>query len=439
LQLLRLAFWLLPWQRWTTGVGLALIVLGNLLPLEAAYAASTWGTLLILLPPALGGGLLLRAISAPRSLRLAPHGRARLLTAVLAMILIVALGWLAIMWVGSQRLPPKFALKAADFDWLLRGVVIGASYFVIGLFIASRSPVMMLVSLVLWLLPGPLLERLGVEDPARLWRGASGLVLLAAIWLVFGAWYLCARRIAVPGWLLPGSGSVLATTTAQPVQATSVDAALRSLLLGGGSVQRIAWQWLCALALLLGVQLVLGARSADPRLLLAVMLASLSISTPVIAAVAFSTSARSRSLWLTAGRRRGELFEFCEALVLQVSGALFLVVGLLFATLWFAFSPRPQLSLYYLVPALLVPGLAAGYLGLASLRRWRASDVLGAAVLLVSWYQGLLLPLLEGEVSPPWGILLLQVILVVVLRILAQQRWQHVDWHRAPSDAVRPR
>ncbi len=95
LQMLRLAFWLNPLQRVLTCIGIALVVVEVLYTLFHGLAflsssASTRG-LHVSAASLLMGGVYWRIVSAPRIVRLAPHGRARLLAGVLGVVLVVAL------------------------------------------------------------------------------------------------------------------------------------------------------------------------------------------------------------------------------------------------------------------------------------------------------------------------------------------------------------
>ncbi len=63
---------------------------------------------------------------------------------------------------------------------------------------------------------------------------------------LFAIWFLLARRVRPPGWLLPGGQSVLAAV-ALAESSNGVfggSEALERLLMGGSSVSRLLIQWL---------------------------------------------------------------------------------------------------------------------------------------------------------------------------------------------------
>ena len=151
LQLLKLAFWMHPLQRWASAVGI-----GVLMGLGAVVLAGTrpgqnmaaLGTVVGFVIPALMGGAFWRALSAPRMVGLAPTGRARLLLAaagVAASIAVVLVVWQFLFDLG---VPPQWRTSPAIYRQLLVGVFATATWWGLASFgrpscrflRASRSP-----------------------------------------------------------------------------------------------------------------------------------------------------------------------------------------------------------------------------------------------------------------------------------------------------------
>jgi len=437
LQLLRIACWQHPLQRVLTVAGAALLVIGPFLPVALSPPGSRLpqtflGAMLVLVTPILLGGAWWRALSAPRSLRLAPHGRLRLLLAVFAVVLTATLLWLGCyMLAFLVQVPPQYRPGFGDYASMFTLTLVAATYLSIGPFIAWHSPAGLLAALCLWLLPGLLLRTAGIEMPAEVWQRPPGWAALAAIWLVFSAWYLRARRIAPSGWLKPGGQMLFVPEAVAAPRGLSPRRGVDGLLLGGATIPRLALQWLGVVFLLLLVQaLIAHYADSEPLRVVAVMFWTLSLCAIVSGALGFAIAQRSRALWLLAGLDRAALYRRCEGLLLRAGLGIGLAFGLLFALLWSTLAPHPPWRWQYLLASLLVPGLATAWLGLSQVKRIVWWDAPAAVALCAAWYVGTAQPLFGISGRESWGLLAAEVLGAVVLREVARRRWATVDWPR---------
>jgi hypothetical protein len=435
IQLLRVGFWMLPFQRWLTVLGGALCMASLVFKLPFLMPGSTLpitflGVAIMVVTPLVAGGTFFRILSAPRSVLLLPHGKGRLLAGMIGVAMLATLIWILAYFAAFLRAPPKFR---PDFEAYTIMYVLTLSFATqcsIASFVASRGPIWALVVLGAWQLPGLVLKLLGVADVPGLIAGPVGLGLVVVSWTVFGVWYLRTRRIHSLGWAMRGKGSAMGSKVTVAHSPGTREEAMTRWLLGSGTPLRIGLQWLLGAALLIGVQLIL-ARMYDspPGMVNAMLYGTLSLSPIVIGAVSFAIAGRSRGLWLNAGRSRLQLHAWCERLMLRVALAIALPLGLLGALLWI-FLPRPALPGLYLLVAMLAPGLGAAWFGFMQLHRRISLDALGALLLVAGWYYGLVLPLFAGSAQPRWEVVAAQIALAALLREVAYVRWRAADWPR---------
>ncbi len=141
-----------------------------------------------------------------------------------------------------------------------------ASVAVVRLFAASRSLLAALATLlVLVAVLSPsvtdiLFRVLPQYGGSHQWVGIRHEVVpsIILIWVFFAIWYLRARRIHPPGWLVGGGHDVLATALVSTVAPQSRNEALQRQLLGGTTVIRLGAQWFVILGFLLGLQWLLA-------------------------------------------------------------------------------------------------------------------------------------------------------------------------------------
>ncbi len=447
-QVLRLAFWINPLQRVLTCIGVALMVGGVILALPFGVPGSTLpapflGVFFVSTTSVLVGGVYLRLISAPRIVRLAPHGRPRLLFSVMGLILVIALLWTLQYWLFFLRwVDPKFH---PSFTSQLVGLADSAavtSTALVGLFIASRSPFAALVVIFVLFSPG-LAAKLFDADLRQLVGLRGSLGTLALIWIPFGVWYLNARRISAPGWLARSGQDVLATTLIIANRPESQREALERLLLGGTTVMRFGLQWFLVLALLLGMQWLLASVGdpSDPALVIRVMLASLCIVPIVTTIVSFAAIRRSRAIWLLATSSRGEFFSRIERILIRLNLVMALVCASWLVVLWLAQPKQPDSTLHLLsaghfqLLALWVAGLFAIYTQLAGLPKWPIATLAATVLVYVLWVVNE--PADQVGMTDTAQVLAAVVLMIaltiatVALRWLAQRRWSNGDLPRA--------
>lgn len=438
LQLLRLALWQHPLQRALTVAGFALLLATPLLPAALDPPGSRvpqlfLGATLVLITPIVFGGYWWRLLSAPRSVGLAPHGRLRLLAAALGIALAAVLLWMACYAAAFLvQGPALYRPHTADYLMLLPLTFVFATWVGIGQFVASRSPAALLAVLAAWLVPPALLRLAGIGFPADYWQHPAGWAVPVLAWVAFGAWYLRARRIAPPGWLKAGGQTVFVPAAAVLPGQVAPGRGFDALLLGGGTVARIALQWLAAVFVLLLVQvLVAHYAHSDPVQVVAMLFATLSICTLVSGAIACSVARRSRTLWLLAGLDRQALYRRCEGLVLRVCAGLAAAFGLLYALVWSTLAPHPPWHPLYGALSLALPALAAAWLGLSQARRWFWFDLAASLLVVAGWWLGAVLPLFRAAPgTEPWALLAAEALFVLLLRETARRRWAQVDWPR---------
>jgi hypothetical protein len=436
IQLLRVGFWMLPFQRWLTVLGGALCLVSLLFNLPFLMPGSTLpltflGVAIMVVTPLIAGGTLFRMLSAPRAVLLLPHGKGRLLTGMIGVAMLATLIWILAYWAAFQRVPAKFR---PDFEAYTLMYVLTLSFATqcsIASFVASRGPLWALFVLGAWQVPGLVLKLMGITDVPRLIAGPVGLGMVVVSWTVFGVWYLCTRRIHSLGWAMRGKDSAMASGLAVAHSPVTREEAMTRWLLGSSTPLRIGLQWLMGAAMLIGVQLLLGrAYDSPPRMVNAMLYGTLSLSAIVIGAISFAIAGRSRGLWLSAGRSRLQLHAWCERLMLRVALAIALPLALLGGLLWTFLAPRPALPGFYLLLAMAAPGIGAAWFGFMQLHRRISLDALGALLLVAGWYYGLVQPLFSGSTQPHWGVVAAQLALAALLREVAYVRWRAADWPR---------
>lgn len=439
LHLIKLAFWMLPMQRWLTVLGLgAMMGLGVLLfpgtqlalNLSALGGVSAFAILLFL------GGAFWRALSAQRVVRLAPHGRRRMLLAVAGIAATIALAWLAWQALFDLGLPPRWRTSAAIHRQLLVGVFAAATWWGMASFIASRSPLAILCVLasviatrvIFWYIPG-------IPTLPQIWRQPWAIALPLLLWALFGAWYLRARRINPPGWLLPGGQSVFGAVAMTDAARTNLPrrAALERLLLGGTSVMRLLLQWsLVAGVLLLVLNLIGRTSEGDARSVAHVSFAALILCPVVVAALAASLVRRARALWLPSGFSRGELFGYIESTLLKLMLGMALVFSVFLLLLWYSQPWHPATTLPLMLSGLFIATLLiAGFVG-ARPGFWQGLVLI--AVLTPIWLRAFIAPLFNLTPVGTWWALAAGLVAIVALRELARRRWLKEDLPR-PSAA----
>jgi hypothetical protein len=429
LQVLKIAFWMLPAQR-------LMLLVGVTLSIGLCFAGS-WSApqalMLAMVIPLFTGGVFLRQLSSRRLAQIWPHGRGRLLAGTISVMIVCTALYIFAYLPAFANTPPRF--KAIVLEGLVMQYVVMFVFWTqctIGMFVASRKPVWALVALIAWVLPFAVMGATGQAPQAM--TGPTGFVAAVGVWVVFSIWFLTSRRIGTTEWrvrqesVTAGSEGAVATTT--PVTA------MQRWLLSSGTPVTLGVQWSLAMLVLMGVQLgvphLIGA-DGPAVWVTAMMFGTLSLAAAVIGATSWTIARRSRWLWLPAGKTRLELFKHCERLMVKSLLAIVLPMGVLSLVLWFFLDARPSLPPGYLSLAMTVPALAAGWLGLMQVHRRISLDGLAALLLVFGWLTGLISPLFRGESEPRWGVVLAELALVVLLREVAYRRWRKADWPRTQS------
>jgi len=433
-------FWMLPLQRWCTVLGIGVIAGAGSVLLGGSWSGwdvIAWGGLIGFLLPALLGGASWRALSASRQVSMAPRGRVQLLFAAMGVAIAIALLWLLYYYLYYAGTAPRYRPFANRH--LFVAVFAAATWWGIASFIASRSPLAMLLVLVFSISSFFVMDRLDPGAPASQLNQRWGIAYPLALWAAFGTWYLRARRIAPPGWLLPGGQSVLAAVSSAEarVGGLSQRAALERLLLGGTSVPRLLVQWLLVGGLLLSLLMVIARQGMGEALIVAHMAFGGLILGPAIVAVQSAAIARrARVLWLPSGYSRDQLFTFTGRTLLKYALGMALLFAAFLLMLWFTQPWRPGLTL---VDALFVVLLPPLLLVTHSLAGWRERD---------SWWRWPVVVLLclyfvyqpltstaPASAMEPWGWLwfVLAGVATISFHVMARHRWLTGDLPRVPT------
>ncbi|HUG71813.1 MAG TPA: hypothetical protein VMK82_00175 [Steroidobacteraceae bacterium] len=474
---LRLSFWGSAAQRVCTlaGFGLALgasllnLLLGE--PLRSAGARfvspqmATWGVMIACLPLLVQAGPMWRAVSSQRAVLLAPRGRRRLFIAALAVAAAAALFMSAFNLLAQAPWIIRLALRSpAEAFWAQYAAVqwslmfatsfVLATWWGIGAFWASRSPLAALVLLVGLVAVGlgmPLLAA-HLVDPTNCLASAGALCTTAAslrggggeppflhfkfalaVWGICALWYLNARRIAPPGWLLAGGQSLLAATTVGHANAPLArSAAIEHLLFGGSSIGRLLAQWLLAGLLLLAMLLLLSRQVDDSALVAWVLRATLVIASGIVLALSLAARRRARALWLPAALDRTQVHDLVRNGLLKLALGLTLVAAMFLVAQWYALPWPGGLSLPQALVALLAANLLWVALVLYRASGWAHLAVSGGALMLL--YFGFAAPLVRNAPGN-WGWLTAMLVAAAALLLLARRRWMNSD---LPSATTAP-
>jgi len=441
LRLLQAILWTLPIQRACTVLGfggaLGLAAVNALAgPSNALFFAMLTANVIGAAPAMLLGGGLLRAVSAPRVVSLAPRNRARLLAAGAGVVATIALWEVLCYLLFFAVLAPGRRMGLPGYGEIFFSAVLIGMLAGLFSFFSSRSPLAMLISLGVCIAGA---YWFGPDGAARAWAHDWWILAPVAVWLAFATWYLRARRIAPPGWLLPGGQSVFAavTITDATLAGASGRSLLERLLLGGTTAPRIAMQWLLAGGLLLGWLLFLARRAGDQAGITAhFAFGALLLCPAIVAAQSLAAVQRSRALWLVSGYSRTQLLAFIERTLARFASGMTLVFAIFLLVLWYALPWHPDLTLPEALLAMLLPSLQLATLALVRPRGWEQYWRWPLAILLcwfIAW-KPLTASDPTGWTGPrvwPWFVA--AVIAIIAFHLTARRRWQVEDLPRATS------
>jgi hypothetical protein len=428
-------FAIVPLQRWMNWIAVillafALLNLGN----DGVLILAIPAMLLLVMVPAMSGGVALRYACTPSLLHLRPHGRLRLLIgATLTITLLAAIVALPLQidaWsreLGSAHRPavpsPFFVFQVAwsiiALSWLLFFALSRSqlAYAMFGLapvlaFMVSRH-VFLRVDHLHWLMPGALL-----------------------LWVAFGLWLMRARHVERPAVMPSGASSDTnpfgwVTDLMPSSSGTSARVATSLHLLAGGTPMFVVnGIWIALIFMLVHFGMGRMQRGQGPGGTL-FMMPFLAI---MFSTVGYMIARRARLLWLRAGLDRAALFRQGEVLGLRAMGITRALPAAASVLAVAARDDRPltQLCTLHVLPA---SGLAAMmfYGGMAMTRGLCVRDALLALALGSLFIVELVLlhPLrglssLEALIS---GVVAVAVI--ALLRLYALRSWQRLDWRVA--------
>ncbi len=457
LRLLYIAFWMQPLQSYFTVIGLGLMAgFGATLysPTPVAAWLAGWGFFIAMASPLLLGGAFWRALSAPRAVSLAPRGRLRFLLSVLAIAVTIPLSAFVFSWLYSLGMPGTgIAGRIRGIYWLIdvfRPALVvpllvapWIALWLIACFVVSRSPLATLLVLITCILCVYGLWRFDFMDPksprSQLLEDWGFMIPLAAT-VLFAVWYLLARRIRPPGWLLPGGQSLLAAVAlAEP--ATRIlrrHTALERLLLGGSSVSRLLVQWLLVYGLLLLLLMPMALQGEDQaRIVAHFAFIALLMFPAIVAAQALAIVRRARVLWLASGFSRPQLYAFIRRTLLKFTLGMVMLFAALLLLLWNTQPWHPALTAVQVLALCLLPGLFAAACALC---RPGGQMIYWPAVAVMLWFVAW--PPLTASDRFVWidgfgmawnASAATATATIIILLLLAPRRWQAEDLPRAPT------
>jgi hypothetical protein len=441
-------------QRWFLAIGLLLIGSGFSALVNGWYpvaqplfaTAVVMGVVAAAGPPLVLAPILFGALAAPRAVSLIPYGRFKLLLGALITQLLLAL-------FISITLGALLAADAAASNLSVRvfAISFGAlTVFFLNTYWFFRFRPAFLLFLLYPFIP-PLLSAL--FSKAHLGRllitpmGLAGMTAVSLlVWAIFGVAFLRAGHVSLPLWNINGPGTTGARSALMNPTSTTMQFSQREavrILLTGTVNMRPGVLMLGLLAG--GLVAVLGILTASgpngPVLILSWAVICCFSAAMIPMAVTGLMVRRAKFLWLTAAMGRAELFTAVERYSWRV---LFVVAGiaLLFAIPMLAYSIHAHPANLPFISILAIPfaaGASMFYGNMSYIRGTRLRDILlflvVIALLLADMICGMVLsrtPLLPAVIGA-------QVILVPLLRALAQKRWQTIDWliNRLPNPAAR--
>jgi hypothetical protein len=439
-------------QRWLLAIGTTLTLLGLGAQQSGWYPAALalYGTLTILgivsavASPLILDGILFRSLAALRSVQLIPHGRLKLVLGAVSAQLVLAI------YIGlalGALLSFQHGVRTGGFGDHAIALVVTISVLAFGivtlLFISMCWGVRFRFGGLVWLPFAFLPSLLSHAFPAahlgaRLVtaRGLAILVLASLVaWLIFAIAFARARQITAPSWGTVGPGTSVPPATATILTIAdeqtqySRQQAMRILITGSVKFRVGAVSTVLIVGLLLagiGIMILTGGVNGFPGD--AGMICVFAAISPGIMTGALSR--RAKLLWLTAGLRRAELFTAVEIMswrgILIVTGFAWLFAAPL---LILSIHARPENVRFLSILAIpLATGAAYVYFTMFLVRGKRLADMLVTAAFTVMLLAEVFSALSESRTWTLPALLVAQIILVPLLRTVAQRRWQTIDW-----------
>ncbi len=446
-------------QRWLLAIGLVLTLFGIFAQLGGWHPAAQplfsiaalLGIMTAVVSPVVVDPMLFRALSAPRSIQLIPHGRLKLLLGVFCAQLLLAVfigtAFGALVAIGVQPPPHGGGTTSA-----LVGTTCVLAFAALTLFFVIFSWTLQYrLAAIVWLpfVVGPRLLSFAfprLHAAALTTPRGLAIVLMASLlaWLLFAVTYARTGHINRPLWNTVGLGSVPKRTSSPHASIPREPQyrrreAIRILLTGSAHVRRtsvLIVLGIGALSILLTL-LTMAARADKAPLMWPFITCLFAGLVPGIFAIVIAR--RAKYLWLITGMGRAELFATIETecwwmITLTAGAAMIMAIPLL--AFWIHTDPLNAQALEVLaVP--FAAGSAFVYVSLLTVRGNRLADNLVLAGNAVLLFAEMVSAESHSQLLP--ALICLQIILVPLLREVARRRWNNIDWLliRQPLPAAR--
>lgn len=434
------SFSFVPLQRWLNIIGggaaivslaVAFCVRASPLAVLSAGFISIVGMLLLVITPAVAGGVALRHASTRSQLHLRPYGRMRLLLAAALVVTAIAMLLTLPILVQQQLLPQ---LRGRTFlglriTTLFASIWASVMLLWLGAFVTSYSRYVHILFATIPFGIGAAQMNL-VALPISLFGLLTATLLCCAM---FAVWFFRTDFVRRPDWLRDFSPIGMGNRSLLQRHSASLEsrsALLRQYLMGSASPVSSLLSGLLVLGIMMLSLLLLLPNAElrhDARINPAVFMTPLgafAITIPL------SLVRRARLLWLRAGTDRAGLFEVVErrgllGLALVCSVVMTGMLGVLVAL-----HPELQREILAFGVAAIPMVLALFYLGLSLTHAWGGLDIAMTvlavpAVLLVAMFSR---PAPGTSISLVLGSALFALLLAVALRGYARRNWLQLDW-----------
>jgi hypothetical protein len=453
-------------QRGLTVIGLVMTLFGFAALLSGWHPAAQFlfallgilGVALTAISPVVVGALVFRAMSAPRAVQLIRHGRLKLalgaFSAQLVLAVFISVTVSALLLAGPGTASP-FQAGISPAAILATGFVLSFSaltlYF-LGFYLALQFRFGACIFLIYVFLPGLVARTFPQAHLGALLVTPRGLIALLSLgglaWLLFASAFVTQRHIYLPNMNLVGSGPnplrrpAPVSRRAHSVTPYSRPAAMRVMLTGIPSIRGQSFLIILIICLTYLAAVVLTMRAAPPARTTDAFGCAFIIC--LLAALAQAVrpgimTRRAKPLWLWAPMNRDELFTAIErqswTLLAPVLGTA-MVLALVFVTVISHALPPPA-PLVGILGMPLVTAASGIYISLLLVRGFRRADTAFLVIYTVLLMVELIMAVRGSPKSALPLLLGMQIILLPLLRHIAQRRWHTIDWlvHRSTSAA----
>jgi hypothetical protein len=446
-------------QRWLLRIGLCMTILGFGTLKTGWYAGAQplfaftgiLAAAITVISPIVVGAVMFRALAAPRAVQLMPHGRLKLVLGAFSTQVLLSMFIAASMTTLLTDGPGAHAaLLGTTTVSGFMGVICAYAFIVLtfiflNFYWAMQTPFAAFFAWLLYLFVPELLPyafpqlHLGALLDTR--KGLLTVLTVSLLaWPVFAVGFIKQRQIKViPDWKLigpgpfPRRGNPAWNTRALAAPRYSRQQAMRIQLTGIASIRRQSFLIILLVSLAFLAAVLFTARANVPARSAGAYLSAFIIClfTGILQAIRPGImTRRAKFLWLAARMEREELFRAIETqswnMVLPVLGtAMALAIAFLAFTIH-AMPPPARLVSTLGMP--LVTAASGIYVSLLLVRGFRRTDTL----FLVGYTALLMVELALATVGSSAGslpsLLGAQIILLPLLRLIAQRRWRNIDW-----------